>query len=124
MTCGPAALSALLFIVQIARWALKSKARNPFSQTHWASATFSEDGTSSKLAEVHQSRLFDPKEVPSRIDAVVVGSDISCLTTAAILAKTGRTVVVLEGDDKVWSLTYFFQFIFVIGHVKDECLYQ
>ena len=110
MTLYPAAFAALLFIVQIARWALKSKARNPFSQTHWASATVSEDDTSSKLAEVHQSRLFDPKEVPSRIDAVVVGSDISCLTTAAILAKTGRTVVVLEGEDKVLSLTYFFQF--------------
>ena len=36
-----------------------------------------------------------------RIDVVVVGSDISCLTTASILAKTGRTVVVLEPGDRL-----------------------
>ena len=40
--------------------------------------------------------------------AVVVGSDLSCLTTAAILAKTGRKVLVLEQHDQAGGCCHTF----------------
>ena len=36
----------------------------------------------------------------SNIDSVVIGSGISGLTTAALLAKNGHSVVILEKDGK------------------------
>ena len=49
-------LSAVLLIVQIARWALKSKARNPFST----------EGLDQAGLECHQNKHFDPVKVPPR----------------------------------------------------------
>jgi len=92
------ALSTLFLIVQVIRWALKSKARNPFATDDRRQRPLTKKANDKKSGAAFKGRHqpFDVKKVPERLDAVVVGSDVSSLTTAAILAKTGRTVLVLE----------------------------
>lgn len=43
---------------------------------------------------------FSAERVPSGLDAIVIGSGIGGLTTAAILAKVGKKVLVLEQHDQ------------------------
>lgn len=43
---------------------------------------------------------FSVERVPSNLDAIVIGSGIGGLTTAAILAKAGKKVLVLEQHDQ------------------------
>ncbi len=45
---------------------------------------------------------FSADRVPSGLDAIVIGSGIGGLTTAALLAKVGRKVLVLEQHDQVY----------------------
>ena len=40
-------------------------------------------------------------QVPAELDAIVVGSGIGGLVTAALMAKAGKRVVVLEQHDQV-----------------------
>ena len=47
---------------------------------------------------------FSADRVPSGLDAIVIGSGIGGLTTAALLAKVGKKVLVLEQHDQVTSL--------------------
>ena len=44
---------------------------------------------------------FSADRVPRDLDAIVIGSGIGGLTTAAILAKLGKRVLVLEQHDQV-----------------------
>ena len=44
---------------------------------------------------------FSPDRVPADLDAVVVGSGIGGLAVAAIMAKAGKRVLVLEQHDQV-----------------------
>ena len=43
---------------------------------------------------------FSAERVPSGLDAIVIGSGIGGLTTATILAKVGKKVLVLEQHDQ------------------------
>ena len=45
---------------------------------------------------------FSADRVPSELDAVVIGSGIGGLAVAAIMAKAGKRVLVLEQHDQVW----------------------
>lgn len=51
---------------------------------------------------------FQPKLVPSDLDAVVIGSGIGGLTSAAILAKSGQKVLVLEQHDQAGGCCHTF----------------
>ncbi len=44
---------------------------------------------------------FSPSKVPDNLDAVVIGSGLGGLGTAAILSKAGKKVLVLEQHDQV-----------------------
>jgi all-trans-retinol 13,14-reductase len=44
---------------------------------------------------------FTAEKVPEDLDAIVIGSGIGGLTTAAIMAKSGKKVLVLEQHDQV-----------------------
>ena len=70
---------------------------------------------------------FNVDLIPKRIDAIVIGSGIGGLTTAGILAKTGKSVLVLEQHDQAGGSchTYIergFEFdvgIHYIGQMKE-----
>lgn len=49
-------------------------------------------------------------KVPADLDAVVIGSGMSGLTCAAILARQGKKVVVLEQHDRAGGCTHMFDF--------------
>lgn len=52
---------------------------------------------------------FRVDRVPSALDAVVIGSGIGGLTAAALLAKAGKKVLVLEQHDQAGGCTHTFQ---------------
>ena len=54
------------------------------------------------------SVAFHPKRIPERIDAIVIGSGIGGLTTAAVLAKSGQRVLVLEQHDQAGGCCHTF----------------
>ena len=52
---------------------------------------------------------FATRKIPADLDAVVVGSGIAGLTTAALLAKRGQRVLVLEQHDVAGGCTHTFE---------------
>lgn len=51
---------------------------------------------------------FKPTLIPSELDAVVVGSGMGGLTTAALMALAGKRVLVLEQHDRAGGCTHAF----------------
>ena len=51
---------------------------------------------------------FSREKIPTDLDAIVVGSGIGGLTTAAILAKLGKKVLVLEQHDQAGGCCHTF----------------
>lgn len=51
---------------------------------------------------------FTQKRIPEKIDAIIVGSGIAGLTAAALLAKTGKKVLVLEQHDQAGGCCHTF----------------
>ena len=52
---------------------------------------------------------FNIKNVPSDLDAVIVGSGIGGLVTAALMSKAGKKVLVLEQHDQAGTLNPYNQ---------------
>ena len=51
---------------------------------------------------------FSPDKVPDRPDAIFIGSGIGSLTTAALLARAGKKVLVLEQHDQAGGCCHVF----------------
>ena len=113
MKVGIASMVALGGVV-VLYWILKPKESSKFKKA------FAEDSRrpmepmehDRKKRNIRMKRLFDCDQVPTPLDAIVIGSGVGGLTTAAILAKTGRKVLVLEQHGKAGGCTHTF--------VKDE----
>ncbi|CAG0888764.1 unnamed protein product [Cyprideis torosa] len=67
-----------------------------------------------QLAENHDvkdgvlKQSFSPEKVPDDLDAIIIGSGIGGLTTAALLAKAGKRVLVLEQHDQAGGCCHTF----------------
>ena len=92
-------VSATVFLlVQVVRWYFQSCSPNPFAV---------DDRVPRKPYITDQKRRdhvlkqsFAIEKVPTQLDAIVIGSGIGGLSTAAILAKAGKAVLVLEQHDQ------------------------
>ena len=47
-------------------------------------------------------------QIPSHLDAIIIGSGIGGMTTGAIMAKAGRRVLVLEQHDQAGGCCHSF----------------
>lgn len=73
---------------------------------------------------------FNPNKVPNQLDAIVIGSGMGGLTAAALLAKVGKRVLVLEQHDQAGGCCHVFvekgfEFdvgIHYIGEMRDGTL--
>ena len=55
-----------------------------------------------------KERGFSKVKIPESIDVIVIGSGIGGLTTAALLARRGKRVLVVEQHDKLGGCTHSF----------------
>eukprot|EP00698_Gefionella_okellyi_P000956 TRINITY_DN10836_c0_g1_i1.p1 TRINITY_DN10836_c0_g1~~TRINITY_DN10836_c0_g1_i1.p1 ORF type:complete len:629 (+),score=155.20 TRINITY_DN10836_c0_g1_i1:179-2065(+) len=62
-----------------------------------------------KARRAISSTRFTQEKVPARVDVVVIGSGMSGLTCAAVLAQTGRRVLVLEQHSVAGGGTHMFE---------------
>ncbi len=99
-------LAAIFLIIQIFRWSFQSGSRNPFAK---------DDRQPRKPYVIDQRRRdevlkqsFAPEKVPDELDAIVIGSGIGGLTTAALMAKVGKKVLVLEQHDQAGGCCHTF----------------
>ena len=87
---------------KVVAWWFRPRAPNPFE----------EDSTKPREDYVHDQKVrdavikqgFNIKNVPSDLDAVIVGSGIGGLVTAALMSKAGKKVLVLEQHDQAGKL--------------------
>ena len=56
----------------------------------------------------YYTKGFSSKKIPTELDAIVVGSGIGGLTTAALMAKSGKKVLVLEQHDQAGGCCHTF----------------
>ena len=99
-------LAALFLVIQIIRWAMQSKPCNPFStDTRQPRRPYIHD---QKKRDAVLKQGFSMDKVPDGLDAIIIGSGIGGMTTAAILSKTGRRVLVLEQHDQAGGCCHSF----------------
>ena len=92
---------------KVVAWWFRPRAPNPFE----------EDSTKPREDYVHDQKVrdavikqgFNIKNVPSDLDAVIVGSGIGGLVTAALMSKAGKKVLVLEQHDQAGKLNPYNQ---------------
>lgn len=91
-------LATGFLIIQVFRWSRLAKARNPFAKDDRQKRR--PYITDQKKRDQILKQSFHPDKVPTELDAIVIGSGIGGLSTACILAKAGRKVLVLEQHDQ------------------------
>lgn len=57
-------------------------------------------------------------KVPADLDAIVVGSGIGGMSTAAIMAKAGKRVLVLEQHDQVSQKLFLWALMFIYPYFR------
>merc|ERR1712109_420185 len=61
-----------------------------------------------KKRDAVTKQSFSPSKVPQNVDAIVVGSGIGGMTTAVLMAKVGKKVLVLEQHDQAGGCCHTF----------------
>nr|XP_060636798.1 all-trans-retinol 13,14-reductase-like [Anolis sagrei ordinatus] len=86
---------------------LHGMGRNPFSQesVHSPKPVVTDQEARKKILK----KGFSADKVPPNLDAIVIGSGIGGLSVAAVLAKAGKRVLVLEQHSKAGGCCHTFQ---------------
>merc|ERR1712055_873822 len=99
-------LAALFLIVQVLRWSFQSKCPNPFEKDIRVERKPYIHDQKKRDAVIKQG--FSKDKIPASLDAVIIGSGIGSMTTAAIMAKAGKRVLVLEQHDQAGGCCHTF----------------
>jgi len=97
---------ALFLTVQIFRWSTQSKPRNPLEKDARKKRKPYEHDQKKRNTILCQS--FSKDKIPEELDAIVIGSGIGGMTTAALMAKSGKRVLVLEQHDQAGGCCHTF----------------
>ena len=99
-------LAALFLLIQVLRWSFQSKCPNPFdSDIRVARRPYIHD---QKKRDAVIKQGFSKEKIPDNLDAILIGSGIGSLTTAAIMSKAGKRVLVLEQHDQAGGCCHTF----------------
>jgi len=85
-------------------------------KSSWVPNPFSEDARVPRKPYIHDQKRrdavikqgFSTEKIPINLDAIIIGSGIGSLTTAAIMAKAGKKVLVLEQHDQAGGCCHTF----------------
>lgn len=104
----------------------KSPSENPFKEP--IRTPVKPKVTDQKKRDAVLKQGFSEDKVPADLDAIVVGSGIGGMSTAAIMAKAGKRVLVLEQHDQAGGCCHTFidkNYEFDVGiHYIGEMQYQ
>ena len=105
-----AALAVVILMVvawlQLNRWHSQGTVPNPFET----------DCRQGRKPYIHDQKKrdavikqgFSKEKIPTNLDAILIGSGIGSLTTAAIMSKAGKRVLVLEQHDQAGGCCHTF----------------
>lgn len=99
-------LIVALVIKGIQYFRAQSPSPNPFKEN--ACSEVKDKVTDQKQRDAVLKQGFSSDRVPENLNAIVIGSGIGGLSTAAILAKAGKRVLVLEQHDRAGGCCHTF----------------
>ncbi|XP_037093625.1 all-trans-retinol 13,14-reductase-like [Pollicipes pollicipes] len=100
-------VTAVLVAVRLlVRWLRRPRSNNPFASD--ARQSVRPLVTDQKARDRVIKQSFSPDRVPADLDAIVIGSGIGGLSVAAIMAKAGKKVLVLEQHDQAGGCCHTF----------------
>eukprot|EP00088_Acartia_fossae_P016828 TRINITY_DN1947_c1_g1_i1.p1 TRINITY_DN1947_c1_g1~~TRINITY_DN1947_c1_g1_i1.p1 ORF type:complete len:627 (+),score=164.25 TRINITY_DN1947_c1_g1_i1:50-1930(+) len=98
--------SSIFLVIQTIRWSFQAKPKNPFETDERKPRKKYEHDQKKRNAVIAQS--FSKDKIPEKLDAIVIGSGIGGMATAAIMSKSGKRVLVLEQHDQAGGCCHTF----------------
>jgi len=99
-------LATFFLLIQIIRWNIQSKCPNPFETDQRVKRKPYIHDQKKRDAVIKQG--FSQNKIPDSLDAIIIGSGIGSMTTASIMARAGKRVLVLEQHDQAGGCCHTF----------------